>query len=675
MRLLRGHAYGQPEHSELSWAAPQAKGISVDEKRDGLLRGSESRANALWGRGGGGRRLLGAIAAVAALAFPATAAADSAQSAFVAAELRSAAEASPTATFEVIVQSDDAGPGKLESVIRHEQQRHGGTGTGVRKRLETISAVAADLTGAQLLALAEHPDVLAITRDAPVVTSSLAYSNLQKWPYVSGVARFWDSSFMFSVPAIAIVDSGVSARSDFGSRLVHHVDLAKRQGNSPGDGRGHGTFVASIAAGAAPNAAGAAPRAPIVSLDVIDDNGMAMTSAVIEAAGWILEHKDRFNIRVANFSVHTATPTSIRFDPLDRAVEALWLSGVVVVAAAGNYAQESRASGVPFAPANDPFVITVGAVDTRNTMGTGDDFVAPWSAYGYTPDGFAKPELGAPGRFMVGAVTPTSTLGRSVTGCGSIPGYIRMSGTSFAAPVVAGAAANLLAAHPNWTPDQVKGALMLTAKPLPATTPLSAGVGQVRAHAALGVVAPPNPNAALYRFVERSDGEPSFDAAAWAEAAASDPAWSSASWSSASWSSASWSSASWSSASWSSASWSSDSWTSASWTSATSNEIAGCGGYAISPDELAEAKSELGVTTAPVPPAPRAGGRDRDDDDDDDDDDRRDRRGDRDDDDDDQRDARRRSHRSGAVAGADAGTKSAPGKKQKTKRRKHDRDD
>ena len=85
-------------------------------------------------------------------------------------------------------------------------------------------------------------------------------------------------------------------------------------------------------------------------------------------------------------------------DPLDRAVEELWLNGVVVVTAAGNYAIDGAESGVGFAPANDPFVITVGASDTNGTrVRRRDDFAAPWSAWGSTQDGFRKPELAAPG--------------------------------------------------------------------------------------------------------------------------------------------------------------------------------------------------------------------------------------------------------------------------------------
>src|SRR5205823_14717320 len=119
------------------------------------------------------------------------------------------------------------------------------------------------------------------------------------------------------------------------------------------------------------------------------------------AADWILQNKERLNIRVANLSLTASNPGSFMFDPLNKAVERLWFSGVVVVAAAGNYGALGR--GVPFAPGDDPFVITVGASDIDGSVGTSDDTAAPWSAYGYTLDGFSKPELGAPGRYMAAA--------------------------------------------------------------------------------------------------------------------------------------------------------------------------------------------------------------------------------------------------------------------------------
>ena len=105
-----------------------------------------------------------------------------------------------------------------------------------------------------------------------------------------------------------------------------------------------------------------------MSLDVLDDQGNGTVSDLLAACDWILQNKDKYDIRVANFSINAGSGGGVQNDPLDRAVEALWLNGVVVVTAAGNYAVDGAESGVGYAPANDPFVITVGASDTNNTV-------------------------------------------------------------------------------------------------------------------------------------------------------------------------------------------------------------------------------------------------------------------------------------------------------------------
>jgi serine protease AprX len=473
----------------------------------------------------------------------------------------------------------------------------------VDHRLSSISAVSASLTGDQVESLVQRGDgdVLAITPDAPAVVSGSSWSSAQIWPRAADVLGNWNDDSKpgadSALPTIAIVDSGVADRTDFGSRLLASVDLGSLPDDSPGDGRGHGTFVAGIAAGAATGYAGASPAARLVSVDVMNDEGVGRTSDVIAACQWILANKDRYGIRVANFSLQSAVSAPFFIDPLDRAVEQLWQNGIVVVAAAGNDGVPGSPSGVLYSPADDPFVVTVGAADLNGSARTNDDTIAPWSSWGYTMDGFAKPELSAPGRYMVGPTPIGSTLWTERPGNVFAPGYMQLSGTSFAAPVVAGAAADILARHPGFTPDQVKGALMLTAQNMDRSVGLAGGVGEVSASRAANRPNAPNPNLALDAFVTATGG---FDWAAWMSAAQASPSWNSASWNSASWNSASlnsasWNSASWNSASWNSASWNSASWNSASWNSASWNSAShadAAEGDALPPDAFAAWNAE-----------------------------------------------------------------------------------
>ena len=561
-----------------------AGGGARGESRGSALWGSgskrgEQRSSALWGSGSknGDRRsrrngVPTLVVAMLALALPLAAAASGggkdaakgkAERGFVEPFLVELAAKSPRAEVRVIVRST-----RGHGAVRKALEQYGYDKRDL-KELQSVDGIALALPAAAFAQLASVPGIQ-VSYDAP--TGGASFSNKQLWPHESGNAQLWphDAKLVGKLPAIAIVDSGIQpGRLDFAGRVVADVKLSSLP-DEPGDSRGHGTFVAGIAAGAAVGNAGAAPTAPIVSIDVMNKQGMALVSDVIRACDWILANRTQFNIRVANFSMHAARPSSIRWDPLNHAVQKLWFNGVVVVAAAGNYGSATGASGVRHAPGNDPFVITVGALDTGKSAAIKDDSIAYWSAYGHTYDGFAKPDVVASGRYMIGPVPTDSTLVAERPDKVTSPGYMELSGTSFAAPVVAGTVAQILARNPTWTPDQVKGALMLTARPVPkATHPLESGVGQITVTRAVQVTNPPNPNAALNAYVVASaDGGRVFDAAAWADAAWSNAAWSNAAWSTAAWSSAAWSSAAWADAAWSSAAWNSAAWADAAWASA-----------------------------------------------------------------------------------------------------------
>ncbi len=535
----------------------------------------EGRGSALWGTGGGRKRsaiaLLAVVVALLALLGGTARSANAARvKALVPKDLLAQAQANPSALFNVIVQGNRGTlSNKLADTLGVAQKTNPGVARGLYRKFNSVlNGIAATVTGKQLQWLAQSPFVSVITPDAKTAQSGL--SNDQIWPQVAQLDAYWakvDGGTAANAPSIAFLDSGIDASNPaFGGRVLDQENFySGTNPNSSGDGLGHGTFSAGIAAGADTGHAGGAPNAGIVELDVLDDQGSGSTSDMIAALDWVQQHKAQYNIGVVNISIVGSQNSSFMYDPLDKAVEELWLNGVVVVASAGNYGTDTGASGVPYAPANDPFVITVGATDTNNTVDTSDDFAAPWSAWGSTNDGFEKPELSAPGRYMVGPVPASSALPGLLPDRVVTPGYMWMSGTSFSAPVVAAAAAWVRAEHPSWTPDQVKGALMVTAAdPAGYNGTGAMGVGEVQASAAVASDGTANPNLGLDQFVvtDQSTGLNAFDSDTWATTAQNNPTWNAMSWASMSWASASWSQMSWASMSWASMSWASQSWAS-----------------------------------------------------------------------------------------------------------------
>jgi serine protease AprX len=480
----------------------------------------------------------------------------------VQADLLAEAKANPKQMFAIIVQSDNKGHA---SSVRSWTQQNGSFG----RKLDLINGVNAKLPGAAIAMLSQLRQFgrLTITRDVPV---SLMGETPTNWQPAVAVDSLWSVLGPLGAllpapqaPTIAVVDSGIDATraADFGSRVVARADFVGD--GATGDPEGHGTLVAGMAAGSSSAVQGAAPNANLVDVRVAGASGEASMSGVVAGLQWVLDNKDKYNIKVANVSLATNQEASLLYDPLDQAVEKLWLNGVVVVAAAGNNGVDG--APVPLgAPGNDPFIITVGAVDTNGTATQTDDFRAPWSAYGATADGFSKPELTAPGRVMAGPVSTGSFLYSKAPDRQTVPGYMWMSGTSFSSPVVAGIAAQVLARHPGFTPDQVKGALMVTAQGLAGA---GTGIGEANASRAAAQTSPPNPNVALDAFVTKVDGVQQFDPAAWQTAASTSNAWTSNAWTSNAWTSNAWTSNAWTSNAWTSNAWTSNAWTSNAWTS------------------------------------------------------------------------------------------------------------
>ena len=204
-----------------------------------------------------------------------------------------------------------------------------------------------------------------------------------------------------------------------------------------------------------------APDSRIVSIKIAGRDGSADVSNVLAAIQWVVSFKDTYGIRVLNLSLGTDSTQSYRVDPLNYAVERAWAAGVAVVVAAANRGPDA---GTISKPGDDPWVITVGAIDDRGTPGLGDDHVPDFTSRGPTlADGLAKPDVAAPGAHIVSLQAPGSSIANNVpTAMGS--GYRKGNGTSMAAAVVSGAAALLIGENPSITPDRLKYALVATAR-------------------------------------------------------------------------------------------------------------------------------------------------------------------------------------------------------------------
>ena len=425
--------------------------------------------------------------------------------------LLAAALADPTGKFQVIVRGAPTAAAvkkvagkpagdENKDRVKKAQDALASTKGATRRTLSIVGGASGDLSGAQIVALSRAPLVDRIVRDQTFKISwdagDLAESASEVGILEVNAPHAWASlGATGNGIGVAVIDSGVADHPDLAGRIVARVDFTGEQSN--GDPGGHGTHVAGLIAGdgAASNGAwtGVAPRANIISVRVIDSNGHATLSRIFAGMQWVLANRDVYHIKVVNMSFGATALTGYQNDLLASAAEILNFAGLTVVVAAGN---TGPGQSTITSPATDPFVITAGAADDHGTVSLGDDSVALWSSRGPTAfDGIAKPDLIAPGRKMIGLRAPGSSIDssypdRRVTAPGAATAqYFTMSGTSMAAPVVAGAAALFLEKHSDASPLIVKRQLVGTAHPLAGVARADQGAGVVDAYAALTVMA------------------------------------------------------------------------------------------------------------------------------------------------------------------------------------------
>ncbi|MBS1875048.1 MAG: S8 family peptidase [Acidobacteria bacterium] len=398
---------------------------------------------------------------------------------------------------------DATPPGSIVDVIIQYKQTPSASqhahvharGGALRRGLEVIRGGHYSLPASALEELAADPDVEFIHPDRPLKAADFNGKMDYGWMTVTGITSPTGKlPYDGSGVGVAIIDSGITGSSDLNglllSRIVYSENFILHL-----EMYGHGTHVAGIIAGNGAQSSGlfsnykirgVAPNVNLIDLHALESDGTGTDSSVIAAIQKAIALKSAYNIRVINLSLGRPVTGSYKNDPLCQAVEAAWKAGIVVVVAAGNDGRNDSAKthgyGTITAPGNDPYVITVGALNTNGTASRTDDRPTSYSSKGPTLfDHIAKPDLLAPGNGICSIRSALSKLDTQYPGnrvpssAYSLPSldasYFQLSGTSMAAPMVSGAAALLLQKNPKLSPDQVKAILLKTAnKSLPAVS-------------------------------------------------------------------------------------------------------------------------------------------------------------------------------------------------------------
>jgi len=373
------------------------------------------------------------------------------------------------------------------------RKRIDGHGNKILKQHKSISAMSVRVDEGGLAALASDPDVESVSLDADVAASAMTTTTIETSTVVSDLKKklALGNWFPGSSVTIAVIDSGIAATSDFSGRIVGSYDFTGGKNGgavSPSDEFGHGTHVAGLAGSSGAISAGAfagvAPGVKLLSLKVLDKKGAGKTSDVIAAVDFAVANRAKFNIRVINLSLGHPIYESALTDPLVRSVEAAVRAGIVVVVAAGNNGTNPSTGQVGYAgiasPGNAPSALTVGAASNAGTVERADDRVASFSSRGPSWfDGYAKPDVVAPGSGLLSDVVDGSTLATSYpslvypTTSGKL---LKLSGSSMATGVVSGLVAIMIEAHDYAAQQRYESSLTgrlrkLAYVPPPALTP------------------------------------------------------------------------------------------------------------------------------------------------------------------------------------------------------------
>jgi len=421
--------------------------------------------------------------------------------------------------------------------------------------LDTLDMVTARVSADAIRALQGDSRVVTLAADAVVTASGRDdhYERSQGRPS-PGVAvvdadKAWAGATGRGV-TVALMDTGIAAHPDLDGSVIARLDFVN-DGTTLQDPSGHGTFVAGLIAAHGETFKGVAPDAKLISLRVLDQKGIGTMHGVLGAFDWLLHNRATMHIKVLNLSFGAPQRSSYHRSLLAGVVESAWFAGVTVVAAAGN---DGPNRGTVSMPGADPFVITVGSFADQGTLATNDDRESVFSSRGPTRDGFAKPDLLAPGEHIVSLRVPGTALDRDDGRNLPVGPYARLTGTSASTAMVAGAAADILQARSRYSATQVKGALIASGSHIVGTRTPGLDVDDALTVRPARVNEGLLPSQVLLRLLAESGNvfSPGI-------------AWDGISWEGISWEAVSWEGVAWEAVSWEGVTWDGVTWDSVTW--------------------------------------------------------------------------------------------------------------
>ncbi|MED4164002.1 S8 family peptidase [Halalkalibacterium halodurans] len=362
-------------------------------------------------------------------------------------------------TYSVIVELNqgcfDQGSMTVEHVLKKHQKCQ------LRHSFSKIRCVSANVTPESLQEMLVCKDIRKIYLNREVhalldtaVESAQAFEVIRNGETLTG-----------KDVTIAVIDTGIYPHEDLEGRIKAFVDFVNQR-EEPYDDNGHGTHCAGDAAGNGASSdgqyRGPAPEANVIGVKVLNKQGMGSLESIMQGVEWCIQYNEKHPddpIHIISMSLGgQALPyENEQEDPMVRIVEEAWNAGITVCVAAGNSGPDAQTIA---SPGVSEKVITVGALDDRDTTDREDDDVAPFSSRGPTIYGKPKPDILAPGVNIVSLRSPNSFYDKIQKGSRVGSHYTMMSGTSMATPVCAGVVALMLQHEPNLTPDEVKTRLM-----------------------------------------------------------------------------------------------------------------------------------------------------------------------------------------------------------------------